>query len=243
MQGFKEIFIEKFEDGIKRGEIKSILDLGSGLSRSFVPLLEKYPKLIYVGVEPSLKDAQAARENLASFKSAEVINSNGYEPIRERWGDFDLVISLSVLEHVKQIDKFLENSVNAARPGGQVVHRWDLGHALYPSSLKERLQVWLGNYLPRILPEHKFVRMLSPKEVEGKLASLGVDIDRTTYHQMPNHKSLLKHLSPELGAEAQSLIRKMVEWEFEASPHLYSVPEITRLKLFPTAAVWGRKKI
>lgn len=43
---------------------------------------------------------------------------------------FDLTVSLSVLEHVKYLDPFLRASVAATRPGGTVVHGYDLGHSL-----------------------------------------------------------------------------------------------------------------
>jgi 2-polyprenyl-3-methyl-5-hydroxy-6-metoxy-1,4-benzoquinol methylase len=240
MVDFKTVFIEQIEPAIRSGEIKSICDLGSGKSQNFIELLRRYPHLRYTGVEPSLVATEIARESLAEFKNAKVYNSDGYSPVGDEWGKFDLVISLSVLEHVKQIDRFLKNSIAAASPGGQVVHRWDLGHAIYPSSLKERLQVWLGNNLPNLLPEHKFVSKLMPSEVIRILESGGVIIESVTYHQMPGHKKFLKQFTQDSEEDAE-LVKELIMWEMKVSNRLGKMEENIKLKLFPTIAVWTRK--
>lgn len=237
---FKEIFLEKFEPEISRGEIASILDMGSGFSANFIPLLKKYPQLRYVGIEPSGPHAALAAEKLSSFPNAVVVHASGYEPAHALWGSFDLVISLSVLEHVKQIERLLANSVAAARPGGRIVHRWDLGHALYPSSLKERFQVWLGDNMPKVLPEHKFVNGLTPGKAAALLEAAGAFVEGETYHQMPNHKKLLTLLAE--SDDAASRMRELMEWEFSFSLVARSLPEKKRLQLFPTVALWARKQ-
>lgn len=242
MVDFKTIFLEKFEEGIKSGKLKSVCDMGSGTSLSFLPLLEKYPNLVYVGIEPSRSHAEGATKLLKKFKNARIYHANGYSPVKhEYWGKFDLVLSLSVLEHVKQLERFLQNSASAARKGGLVVHRWDLGHALYPSSDKERLQVWLGNNMPAVLPEHKFVRDLRPSKVAGILPTCGLQVIDTTYHQMPSHKNFLKYFLQK-DKESEKLIRELVEWEFSVSPLLGQIEESKRVRMFPAIAIWSKKK-
>lgn len=243
MVDFKTIFLEEFEAGIQDGSIKSICDFGSGESKNFIPLLEKYPHLIYVGIEPSTFHAKRAQENLARFKNVFIYNASGYScPLgeEERWGKFDLVISLSVLEHVKGIETFLAKSVEAAKPGGQVVHRYDLGHALYPSSLKERFQVFLGDHYRSLLPESKFVSGLRPSKVRLLLESFGAQVERETYHQMPSHKKFLKQIRAR-GGEGEEILREMVEWEAKASKLMEKWEEVERLKLFPAVTVWAKK--
>lgn len=237
--GLKQFFLEKFEPGIKAGSIKSVLDMGSGLSANFIPLLEKFPNLIYVGLEPSAGAVAVAKRNLAQFPNARVYERNGYDPVtaEPEWGSFDLVLSLSVLEHIKQLELFIANSVAAAKSGAQIVHRWDLGHALYPSSPKESFQVFLGNHFPVVLPEDKFVRMLWPREVETLLEKSGARVEGRTYHQMLGHKKILKML-PDMPEE---LVREMGEWEFKISGHLGPLEERKRLELFPAVASWARK--
>src|SRR3989344_4913974 len=145
MVGFKTIFLEKLEPDIKNGAIKSILDLGSGLSLNFLPLLKKFPELTYVGVEPSKEHAKQARLTLAGFKNAKIYNADGYVSSGDKWGTFDLVISFSVLEHIKQLEKFLKNSIAAARPGGLwfTVGIWVMlfTHLLLKSACKSGLAI------------------------------------------------------------------------------------------------------
>jgi SAM-dependent methyltransferase len=233
----KEIFVEHLEEVLPAGG--KLLELGSGQSRAVVDLLRRRPDIAYRGVEPSAAAHRAARETLAAFRNAELVCGDGYD-LGEA-NSWDVCFSLSVLEHVKQLQRFLSESIRSVKSGGWIVHRWDLGHALTPSSPKERLQVFLGDVFPRVLPEHKFVRHLGLREVSAIMEGGGATVERTTFHQMPDHKALLKHFHPDTPEKA-ALIRELVEWEFKVSPLLGDVPERAREKLFPAIAVWAKKR-
>lgn len=217
----------------------SFLDLGSGQSSRFGTFLKHHPRVTYVGVEPNPSEAAIARELLAEFPHATVHNRLAYEPVPG--APFDVCLSLSVLEHIKQLDRFLQNSVAMTKPGGHIIHRYDLGHSLYPASLKERLQVFLGNYVPRILPEHKFVRYVDPDDVVSMLERAGARVTRITYHQMPDHKRFSKEFVP-TSEEALRCAEKIMDWEFDISPHLALMPKKRREMLFPTICIWAVKK-
>jgi SAM-dependent methyltransferase len=237
----KEFFLSKLEEShdFSDGTI-SILDLGSGESRSVVPLLKRYPQTRYVGVEPSETAAAAARTLLAPFPNARVYTQLAYEPLPDE-APFDIVLSLSVLEHVKQLDRFLTNSIAMTKSGGRIIHRYDLGHSLHPSSIKERFQVFLGNHFPKLLPEHKFVRYVDSDEVVRLLEKSGAHVDGITYHQMPDHKRFLKDFVP-TSDEAETLVTRLSEWEFDISPHLSGMQKTKRELLFPAIAVWATKR-
>ncbi len=236
----KEFFIEKLDVAYGFGrEGFSILELGSGRSKYFEPLLNRYPNLTYVGVEPDTGHAEAAQKTFTRFPNVTIRNSLAYDSISG--APFDLVLSLSVLEHVKQLPRFIENSVRMTKQGGHVVHAYDLGHALNPSSLKERLQVFLGNHFPALLPEHKFVRYVDVEYVERLLNENGARVERVTYHQMPNHKYFLKHFTAN-SPEKEKYARDILEWEFAVSPTLKDMDTQTREKLFPTIAIWAVKE-
>lgn len=236
----KEFFIEHVAGELGVGEATRIVDLGSGQSRNFLPLLERFPKLSYVGVEPRKEDADAARMLLSRFPNVRIYNQLAYEPLPDE-SPFDICVSLSVLEHVKQIDRFLKNSVRLTKSGGYIIHRYDLGHALSPSSLKERLQVFLGNTIPSILPEHKFVRYLDPDVVVKILEESGAPVERITYHQMPNHKRFLQTFVAD-SEEKKALTERILQWELDVSPHLSDMSKTEREALFPAIAVWAQKR-
>ncbi len=236
----KDFFVALLHNELRLNGESRILDLGSGQSRSFLPLLERFPTLTYIGVEPSRADAAIARDLLKPFPNARIYDQFAYEPLIGE-APFDLVVSLSVLEHVKQLERFLDNSVAMAKRGGRIVHRYDLGHALHPSSLKERLQIFLGNRFPAMLPEYKFVSYVDPDHVATMLKKHGASAQRITYHQMPNHKRFLREFAPS-NAEAESLARALSEWELSVSPYLGNMSKRSREELFPTIAVWASKE-
>ncbi len=82
------------------------------------------------------------------------MNDLAYAPEGIR-GQFDLVVSLSVLEHVKDLARFIQFASSPLAPRGRFIHLYGLGHALYPSSLKERIQVAICNnsLLAKLVPE------------------------------------------------------------------------------------------
>ena len=234
----KEYLIQYICDLIGIKENHRILDLGSGQSKNFLPLLQKYPEMHYVGIEPHKKSSAIAKELLGKYKNAKVYNQLGYEKTEE--GPFDLSISLSVLEHVKDIELFIKNSVNWVKTNGFVVHSYDLGHALYPSSLKEKLQIQLCKYLPGLLPESKIARYIDQDRICKMLVNNGVEIKNILYHQMPNHKRFLKHFPSET-TETADLAKQLIQWEISVSPHLKNVPKEIREMLFPSIMIIGQK--
>jgi methyltransferase family protein len=109
---------------------------------------------------------------------------------------FDLTISLSVLEHVKYLDTFLRASATAARPGGTVVHRYDLGHSLYPATNYERLLVFICRHMPRIVSASRFTSHLDPSRAARILGELGLSRVEISYAQIYSLKQAMKRLSP-----------------------------------------------
>ncbi len=236
----KDYFMERLVSQFLIKESTKILEFGSGQSKAIIPLLERFPNLYYVGVEPSASNAKVATDLLRNFKNAKIFNQLAYNKI-EDYKNFDICISLSVLEHVKQLERFLINSIEHVKQGGYIIHRYDLGHALYPSSVKEKFQVYLGNNFPGILPENKFVRYLEEKKVCEILENNGARIEKITYHQMPNHKRFLKLFNTDT-AEKVSLAKKILEWEYDISKFLYKIDQKQRELLFPAVTVWAIKK-
>ena len=237
--GTKQLIIAKLEKFIFANKNFKILDLGSGQSKNFLPLLKKYPDIFYVGVEPNKKEADTARELLKSFPNVKIYNKSACEEISGA-GEFDVCISLSVLEHVKPLKRFLENSVRIVKAGGQIIHLYDLGHSLYPNSLKEKIQIFLGNNFPKFLPENKFVSYLDEEKVKKIIKEAGAEIKEVTYHQMPNHKKLFSLISGG-SLELDSLSRGIFEWEFKISKFLSNINKKQREELFPSVCVWATK--
>lgn len=235
---FKENVVKKISELLSLNDGGRMLELGSGNSSAVKKLLEENKRIEYVGIEPSEKAYKEAIKEIGHLSNAKLKKDFGYQILDE--SNFDVSFSLSVLEHVKHLDKFIKTSVKAVKIGGYIVHSYDLGHSLHPSSLKERFQVFLGNVFPFILSEHKFVRYLDPEEVKREMESSGAEVFDITYHQMPNHKLFLKSLKSE-SEEADKLCAEIIDWEYKVSPLLNNLNKSVREKLFPTICVWGKR--
>lgn len=243
MKTLKEQFIEYVvEEVVKRvGENNAprIMDLGCDTAAYVPALMKRFPKLEYVGVEPITESFKKAQVNLAGIPNVKIHFQLGYDFVPDEIENtFDLVFSLSVLEHIKQLDKFIALGAKYVKSGGMMIHRYDLGHALYPHSLKERLHAFLGGTMPQILPERQFVRYVGVPEVKLCYEKCGVDTIDVTYHQMPNHKSLEKNLR----SSDTKVIEELFIWEMKYQPEFKTMSEKDRELLFPAVAVWGKKR-
>lgn len=238
---FNEVVQEVIREGGSTTKPIRVLELGCGTAVYVPAMIEKYAHLEYVGIEPIESSFQKATSILANVPRTKISSQLGYDSISGlEVASFDVVISFSVLEHVKQLEKFLKLSALYVKKGGIMVHRYDLGHALYPTTLKEKVHVTIGNTIPALLPERTFVRYVPQHEVENYYKKfLGQEPYRYTYHQMPDlkllEKSLKKQNAPSVAME------EIYDWEFTFASDFRALPLPTREKLFPTVAVWGRK--
>ncbi len=224
-----------------RTENIRVLELGCGTAPYVKTLIDTYPNLEYVGIEPIEMSYKKAVNNLQDVPRTSVIHQLGYGEISLMDAEsFDIVISFSVLEHVKQLGKFMDLAGMYTKKGGMMVHRYDLGHALYPTTLKEKMHVWLGNTFPALLPERTFVRYVPLSEVEVHFKRvLCTPPFKYTYHQIPQIKNLTKTLDNK--GYTGSALEEIYAWEFTHAHTFASIEKNTRELLFPTVAVWGKK--
>ena len=237
----EQLIIEVVGEAVRRaapGRTPRILDLGCGDANYVIALVEQFSNIEYVGVEPIADSFAGAEKNLAGVKNATVHFQLGYDSIADETdASFDVVFSLSVLEHIKHLDRFIALSAKYVIPGGLMVHRYDLGHALHTHSLKERIHVFLGNTVPQWLPERQFVRYVPEAEVRALYEKSGITPIGTTYHQMPSHKALEKHLK----SSETTAIAELFAWEMKHQKDFLVIPVPARENLFPAVAVWGEK--
>lgn len=155
-------WIERYIE--KHGEIR-VLDLGCGTAVSFLKLLEDFPEIYYLGIEPS-KDYFEAKKNLERL-NADVLNKLAYgieEVIEEK---FDLVISFSVLEHVYKRFDYLKSAKACLKQEGYFLINYDSGHSikngkLIKKSPKAELLARIGfkNVLKSFVTDKSFNEMI-----------------------------------------------------------------------------------
>ncbi|OGF68220.1 MAG: hypothetical protein A2Y62_20725 [Candidatus Fischerbacteria bacterium RBG_13_37_8] len=120
------------EDYIKKMQKPvSILDLGCGEALSFIKLLERYPDIYYMGIEPDKKISLKAQKNLAQF-NAKVQCAYAYD-IGKRIGEkFEIVVSFSVLEHVYRRQDYMRSAKECLKDEGYFLINYDAGHFTSP---------------------------------------------------------------------------------------------------------------
>ena len=215
-----------------------LLDLGSGTSKDFPDLLRRYPTVAYTGVEPS-ETARATAARLLHGIPQVVLESAWGESLAARYRcTFDITLSLSVLEHVKYLDDFLDTSVAVTAPGGLVVHRYDLGHALYPVSRYERALVWASRAVPWVVPASLFTTHPDVTHITRRLAASGLQDLSVGYAQMYDLKQAMNHVAQRDPALAMRIVQLDTELA-DALVSRLSAREAARL--FPTVTVRGVK--
>ena len=241
---FKESLMRSMLSLFTGGGPIRILDLGCGIPTYMETLLnDPAYKIEYVGIEPDKNSYDKAVALFKGYKNVTLYNDLAYKIPNEK--PFDICCSLSVFEHIKNISVLVEAGAKATKKGGFMVHSYDLGHSLYPISIKEKLQVFLGNNMGWILPEHKFVAYVSEEKIKNLYKTNGIEYIKTSSHQMRQHKSyqkLIKNISDSmLTSRKEASVKGLNDWEFEYQDIIQQIPVKERELLFPTVCVWGKK--
>lgn len=236
---------KRFEEIVSQTPNLKILEIGSGKSLVVRKILEKHPDLDYVGVEPIANSMEVAKEALKNNKNAKIFHSffsKDFVSINKFENSFDLVFSLSVLEHVKYLDDFLKLSVQCLKPGGLIYHLYDLGHSLYPSSLKEKIQVIICNnaFTRKYVPHHKIASYVDLSEIKKLLEHEGIKIEKVTFHNLSSNVMIIKKW-PQIFKE--EMVYKMSEEEVQVSSLVPDNEVKYKEKLFPSICIWGKKKM
>lgn len=232
---FKTAFLDNLLQPFMNRPVR-LLDLGSGTSKDFPDLLRRYPNVAYTGVEPS-ETARAAAARLLHGIPQVVLESAWGESLAARYrGTFDITLSLSVLEHVKYLDDFLQTSVAVTASGGLVVHRYDLGHALYPVSWYERALVGASRAVPWIVPASLFTTYPDATGITRTLAASGLHDLSVQYRQMYGLKQAMNHVAQ----MDPSLAMRIVQLDTELAEALVSRLSAREVAhLFHTVTVRG----
>lgn len=165
----------------------------------------------------------------------------GWGEATDAGNEFDLTLSLSVLEHVKYLDPFLRASVAATRSGGTIVHRYDLGHSLYPASYYERVLVTLSRRAPWVVPATRFTTHVEPPRVTNTLSALGVIDLQVSYAQMYSLKQAMNRLSRM--EDGLTVSKRVLDLDAEVSSTLRPlISDSEMAHLFPSVTVRGVKK-
>jgi 2-polyprenyl-6-hydroxyphenyl methylase/3-demethylubiquinone-9 3-methyltransferase len=125
------------------------------------------------GVDVVAKNIQAARLHAEQSGLAIAYETASAEILAGRGELYDLVLNMEVVEHVAELDVFLNACMRLVKPGGVMV----------VATLNRTLASWLGaivmaEYVLRWLPRgtHRWRRFPTPVELENLLAVGGMQV-------------------------------------------------------------------
>jgi cyclopropane-fatty-acyl-phospholipid synthase len=148
----------KYQLIIERADIQdsqTILDLGCGYGGLSKYLLEHFPNINIIGINPSTVQTNHIIKEL--IQKNENFNSSRYTLIQEFFDDvnaefiennyFDRVISIGLLEHVTNIDLLQKNITRVLKPGGKCLHHCIVSYDTLPNFLNAE-DTLMGTYYP-----------------------------------------------------------------------------------------------
>lgn len=217
-----------------------VLDMGSGTSKDWIAVLKKHEHIEYTGIEFNEESIIKAKDNLSFSNKVRFINEFGEFDENKLNEEFDVVISLSVLEHVKFLNPFLHSSIRMLKKGGHLIHRYDLGHSLYPNSFSERIKVQICKMIPGLISSTSFTTHPNKQNIIDYLSKNGVENIKIEQNQTPLFKTLINKIKHIEGKD--DLIHEMIEFERK----LYSESRIVMTekaldKYFPSITISGTK--
>jgi ubiquinone/menaquinone biosynthesis C-methylase UbiE len=130
----------------RRGQI--VLDVGGGKDCPFLPYVDEPRENTIIALdcsEEQLRQNHRVKNRIVTDAALEGL------PVRDR--SADLVVSRSVVEHIRDNQAFFENCARALRPGGRMIHAFPGRFAPF-ALLNQLLPNWLVRRLiPYFLPD------------------------------------------------------------------------------------------
>lgn len=168
----------------------SVCDLACGNGSVWYAFLKRYPNVTCLGLDTDKKAIADAQKKFADLRSA-TFRVVDVQTMKADTAAYDVVTTLSSLEHVVRIDKFLDSVFALLKPGGIAYLNYDDGH-FHSHNVKERLMVPVSQLLAKIGIEGPYMKEVDDKEVIRLITERGGKILQIRKHNVPNLKKFTK---------------------------------------------------
>ena len=180
----------------------TVLDLGCGACRGWPAALAAAPNLRLIGYDPSPLAVSEARNNLGGY-AADLV---GMEVLQAVPLQSDVVISLSVLEHVFDRHSYLGLARKHITSNGIFHLSYDDGHFRRALSADRRSEAWsiLKEWLinasaasaARLGSLNRYQSRVDRGWIDAAIARAGFDVVETRYENLSALKDLWKLVEP-----------------------------------------------
>ena len=152
----------------------SMLDVGCGAGLLSEPMARLGGAV--TALDPSTRNIEAARHHAAEGALAIDYRTETVEAVAGRGETFDVVIAMEVVEHVREVDAFIDACGRTVRPGG----------LLFLATINRTLRSFAlaivgAEYVLRWLPRgtHDWEKFVTPEELRSSVAGAGLTGFRT----------------------------------------------------------------
>lgn len=169
-----------------------VLDIGCGGGLLSEPVARMGAEV--VGADPSEKNIGIASTHAKASGVAVDYRAVTAEQLAEAGETFDLVLNMEVVEHVADVELFMNTCASMVRPGGLMFV------ATINRTMKAAaLAIFAAENVLRWLPRgtHQYEKLVRPEELEKSLAASGLEIvDRTGvfFNPLANQWNLSKDM-------------------------------------------------
>lgn len=152
-----------------------LLDIGCGGGLLSEPMCR-------LGADVTAIDAAERNVQIAKAHAADMQLNIDYrhataESLRENGDMFDIVLNMEVVEHVANVDEFLNTAAHLVRPGGLMI-----GSTLNRTVKAYAMAIVGAEYVLRWLPRgtHDWQKFVKPSELAGALRRAGLQVETLT---------------------------------------------------------------
>ncbi len=168
----------------------SVCDFACGSGSTWYELLKAYPSIQYLGSDTDVEAVERAKKIFADIPNARFEIADG-QRARTDLASYDVVTTLSSLEHVVRVDKFLDTIFSVLKPGGIAYLNYDNGH-FHSHDLKERLMVPVSQILAKFGIEGPYMKEVFDEDVVRLVKERGVEVLQVRRHLFGGMKGLMK---------------------------------------------------
>jgi 2-polyprenyl-6-hydroxyphenyl methylase / 3-demethylubiquinone-9 3-methyltransferase len=153
----------------------TVLDIGCGAGILSEPLARLGARM--TAIDPARHNIEAAKDHATKTNLAIDYRCVAAEELAAEGGVFDVVLAMEVVEHVRNVGRFLDQAAAMVRPGGMLVA------ATLNRTVKSFAFAILGaEYVLRWVPRgtHDWNQFVTPQELAKALRNAGLRIKHET---------------------------------------------------------------
>jgi 2-polyprenyl-6-hydroxyphenyl methylase/3-demethylubiquinone-9 3-methyltransferase len=169
----RDLMVRRFKTAARADDLPlaglTILDIGCGAGLLAEPLARLGADV--TGLDPAPGNIELARRHAAETGASLSYRAATLEQAAQEGAAFDVVLAMEVVEHVRDMPRFVQTACGLVRPGG-----------LFAASTLNRtlrsfaLAIIGAEYILRWLPQgtHRWEQFVTPEELSGAFRSAGL---------------------------------------------------------------------